>query len=347
MLNDVFRMFQEPDTPFSQDYPDLCLPIQLANGSYRRKQTYRGVATEIGKTANQFQLARLMRPDGTMPKTGCVMATRGVTSGIRGLKFHTQRPDLVLLDDLQTSEDAESPEQVEKLLNIIRKDIFNLAGKGKLAVLQTATPIAPEDLAERIKADKAWKTTVWPAVVSWPKDVTENGDKGLWGKYFRMWDSENAQDESHDKSLQFYEDNREKMDEGADVFNPSRFLRSDGHVSAIQALLEKQHVIGDAAFQAEMQMRPRRFSFALDISPKAVVSKATQDKRLAVPEGFVFLAAATDLNVSYALTTAIVGFKPDMTAHVLWHGVQKCRVDGKLNDTEYNRQVFAELAKAA
>lgn len=135
MLNDVFRMFQEPDTPFSQDYPDLCLPIQLANGSYRRKQTYRGVATEIGKTANQFQLARLQRPDGTMPKTGCVMATRGVTSGIRGLKFHTQRPDLVLLDDLQTSEDAESPEQVEKLLNIIRKDIFNLAGKGKLAVL--------------------------------------------------------------------------------------------------------------------------------------------------------------------------------------------------------------------
>lgn len=52
MLNDVFRMFQEPDTPFSQDYPDLCLPIQLANGSYRRKQTYKGVATEIGKTAN-------------------------------------------------------------------------------------------------------------------------------------------------------------------------------------------------------------------------------------------------------------------------------------------------------
>lgn len=59
ILADVFRMFQEPDTPFAQDYPDLCLPIQLANGSYRRKQTYRDVATEIGKTANQFQLARL------------------------------------------------------------------------------------------------------------------------------------------------------------------------------------------------------------------------------------------------------------------------------------------------
>ena len=82
-----------------------------------------------------FTLARLQREDGSLPKTGCVMATKGITSGIRGLKYHTQRPDLVLLDDLQTSEDAESPEQVEKIMNIIKKDIFNLAGKGKLAVL--------------------------------------------------------------------------------------------------------------------------------------------------------------------------------------------------------------------
>ena len=93
------------------------------------------------------------------------MATRGITSGIRGLKYHTQRPDLVLLDDLQTSEDASSPEQVEKFLNIIKKDVFNLAGKGKLAILQTATPIAPEDLAERIANDPAWKTTIWPSII--------------------------------------------------------------------------------------------------------------------------------------------------------------------------------------
>lgn len=37
ILADIFRMFQEPDTPFAQDYPDLCIPIQIANGSYRRK----------------------------------------------------------------------------------------------------------------------------------------------------------------------------------------------------------------------------------------------------------------------------------------------------------------------
>jgi len=52
ILNDIFRMFQDKDTNFSNDYPDLCLPIQASGGSYRRKQTYRGRSTEISKTAN-------------------------------------------------------------------------------------------------------------------------------------------------------------------------------------------------------------------------------------------------------------------------------------------------------
>lgn len=273
------------------------------------------------------------------------MATRGITSGIRGLKYHTQRPDLVLLDDLQTSEDAENPQQVEKLLNIIKKDIFNLAGKGKLAVLQTATPIAPDDLAERIANDTSWKTTVWPAIVKWPTDIVENGDKGLWGKYFRMYDAENVDDQSHEKSLQFYIDHKEEMDAGSEVFNPNRFLRSDGHITAIQALLEKQHTIGDAAFSAEMQMKPKRHSFQLDITPKVVSARANEVKRLVVPDGYILVAASTDLNVSYAATTTITAFKTDMTAHVLYHEVTRSRIDAKLNDTEYNQQVYNLLVK--
>ena len=129
ILNDIFRIFIEPDTPFSEDYPDLCLPFTLQKGSYRRKQTYRGQSTEIGKNAGQFQTARL---DGN---EGCVFATRGISGGIRGLKWHTLRPDLCILDDLQTAESAENPEQIQKLLSTIKKDIMQLAGKGKLAIL--------------------------------------------------------------------------------------------------------------------------------------------------------------------------------------------------------------------
>lgn len=275
------------------------------------------------------------------------MATRGVTSGIRGLKFHTLRPDLALLDDLQNSEDADNPERVEKLMNIIRKDVFNLSGKGKLAVLSTATPIAPDDLAEKIAQDPSWKTTVWPSIVHWPKDIEEQPDKGLWARYFRMYDAENADDQGHEGSLGFYRENRAAMDEGAEVFNPNRFLLSDGHISALQALLEKRHQIGDAAFQAEMQMKPKRYSFQIGVTPHIVCSRATDTPRLKVPDGYVFVAASTDLNVSYAATVAITAFKPDMTAHVIYHDTVRSRIDGKLNDIEYGQQVVALLVKIA
>lgn len=343
ILNDIFRIFQEPDTLFSQDYPDLCVPIQEANGSYRRKQTYKGIPTEIQKTSNQAVLARLEDTNGILPSSGCVIATRGISSGIRGLKHHTMRPDLVLLDDLQTAEDAENPASVDKLLNIIKKDVMNLAGKGKLAVLQTATPICPEDLTEKIASDVNWKTTKFPSIIAWPKDIVEKGDKGLWGQYFKIYDKENVADLDHSESLNFYKDNREEMDADSEVFNPNRFKESDGHISALQALLEKRHIIGDTAFSAEMQMKPKRYSVALDITPKVVVSRMNEFKRLEVPDGFLFVAASSDLNVSYAITTSITAFKPDMTAVVLYHKIKRCRIDGKLNDTEYNQKVFNTL----
>lgn len=116
------------------------------------------------------------------------------------------------------------------------------------------------------------------------------------------------------------------MDEGAEVFNPNRYLRSDGHITAIQALLEKQHVIGEAAFASEFQMHPKRFSFQIDIQPNVVASRMVKTPRLTVPDEFVLVACATDLNVSYAATTTITAFKRDMTAHVMYHETTKCHI---------------------
>ena len=52
--------------------------------------------------------------------------------------------------------------------------------------------------------------------------------------------------------MNFYKEHRKEMDEGSVLFAPERFKPEDGHISGLQALLEKRHTIGDAAFQAEM-----------------------------------------------------------------------------------------------
>jgi len=53
-----------------------------------------------------------------------------------------------LLDDLQDAETATSPEQIRKILDIIRADIMNLGGKGRASIIATATSIAPDDLTQ-------------------------------------------------------------------------------------------------------------------------------------------------------------------------------------------------------
>lgn len=90
-------------------------------------------------------------------------------------------------------------------------------------------------------------------------------------------------------------------------------------------------------------MKPKKLSFALDISAKNVLQRIGQNPQLVVPEGYLFVAAATDLNVSYAMTTSIIAFKRDLTSVVLYHGVKKVHIDQKLNDTDYNQRVYNKL----
>lgn len=49
--------------------------------------------------------------------------------------------------------------------------------------------------------------------------------------------------------------------------------------------------------------------------------------------------------MSYALTTSVVAFKPDNSSVVLAYKTFKSSIDLKLNDTEYNKQVYQHLQK--
>lgn len=55
----------------------------------------------------------------------------------------------------------------------------------------------------------------------------------MWKRYFQLFDKESIQDLPHTESLEFYRSNKATMDEGSQVFNPSRYSERDGHISAI------------------------------------------------------------------------------------------------------------------
>ncbi len=344
LLSDLWRAISEPDTPFAQDYPNVCFPFQVCKGSYRRRQLYKGQSTEIQKTANNITLARLRDDKGNeLPSSGSIVTVRGISGGLRGMKHGKLRPSLVLLDDLQTTEIAENPEQVEKLMTLIRKDVMNLAGKERQSILRTAAPICPEDLVEKFKNDINWKTTIFKAIEKFPKDLKSKDS--LWSQYFKLFDAESITGSGHAESLEFYKKHQSQMDDGAEVFNPYRFSLKDGHISAVQKLLEIQHVIGNAAFQSEYQMSPVKNTYSIDISPNKVLTKISDHKECEIPDGYVFVAGAIDLNTSYAATAALVAFKPDTTAAVIWHETFPVNIDQKMPDAAYNAAVHEMLVQ--
>ncbi len=346
ILADIWRMVIE-DSAYSQDFPEMSKPFQLCNGAYRRRQTYRGMSTSLTKNATTIVFPRLTDEEGNdIPTSGAAIATRGIGSGIRGLKFPapTGRPDCVLLDDLLDAKSAASEETNDKLLSIIRKDIFNLSSGKKLGICMTSTPLLPDDLTDRIRNDTAWKTIRYPAIIRYPNDILRHPEDGLWARYFSIFDGENERDERHTESLRFYRANRAKMDAGAELFQ-DRFKRSDGHISGLQALLEKRHVIGNAAFMAEMQLAPIKYSLAIDIMPKDVLKNETDDAEGTIPDGYRFAVASSDLNLSFCISTTVVAFRADGSAHVLKHIFRKCGIMGRVADAAYNAETYETLVQ--
>ena len=347
ILNDLYHIVSDGSTAYAHDFPEISLPFMIANGSFRRRQTVRGKLVEISKNATNLQFPSINDEDGNpLPTSGSVITCRGMTSGLRGIKVGSLRPDLAILDDLQDSEIARSGEQVEKVLDFIRKDVVNLSSGKKLAVLMTSTPITADDLCQKIEEDPNWRTTKFRAVIKWPRDIIKNGDGGLWGQYFALYDAENMSNSTHDGSLSFYREHREEMDKGAELFS-DRFNPEDGHISGLQALMEKRHLIGKVAFASEMQMSPQRESFALDITPSDVAKTIGSFPRATVPEGYRLTVAAADLNVSHALTLAVKSYRPDMSSVVIVHKIFPTSIPTTLSDADYSSRVTSALDAVA
>lgn len=316
----------EPDTPFSQDFPHICLPFALG-GNGRKLQTYNGVGTNISNNSSQIVFPRLRLKDGTdMPTSNSVLMAKPITS-CRGSKFGKYRPSIALCDDLQTQESASNPEQVAKNMELITKDIMNLSGQGKkLNVIMTATPLNSEDLCDTIERNINWRTIKYKAIMKYPDDIENNPDNGLWHEYFTIYDSETIAEKPHDESLEFYKKHFDEMNKGAEVFN-DHFSKKDGHISALQKFLEKRHLIGEAAFQCEMQMTPIKAKFAVDVSPHVLSTKMNQYNEFEIPDDYRYITYGIDLNVSYAITLTGIAWKIDTTGIVFTHEVFPCHVD--------------------
>ena len=341
---------------FAADFPEIALPLRMIGGSFKRRQFYNGHPTAMVCRTGRLVLPTIIakrdfpqlgiKAGQPFPSSGTIFDARGFSGHARGMAKGAARPDLLILDDLQHEGDAANEETVRKNAEHIRKGILNMGGRKRIAAVMTSTPIEPGDLSEEFASDPEWRTRTYRAFKSFPTDWAERGMDGLWGSYIRIYRHAVAHGDPNPTrpANEFYKANRAAMDAGASVISRHRFDRKT-QLSAIQAKMDKLFQIGPVAFEAEYQMKPRRHQFVFELTAQTVLDRVRKGLAPAtIPQGFDFIAAATDINPSYALTTAVVAFDRDRTALVVWHWIDPISIDDTVNDTVFVQRIYDALA---
>lgn len=154
-LGNIFQELMENDA-LLRDFPHLALPDQ---GHYKEKR--------VKRTVNDF-----------ITVGGVNFVAKGAGAGLRGMRRGNQRPDLIIVDDLENDENVRTPEQREKLRDWFGKSLSNLFGPtgGQLIVIGTILhresllawllgPGGPEMYAKRLyRAIDAQGDVLWPDV---------------------------------------------------------------------------------------------------------------------------------------------------------------------------------------
>lgn len=274
MLADI-KHFYATSPLLADDFPEVISCVDALDDSAQKakKQTAKPADSDIEPSKTQIKWTEdtVVLPDVMMlnskgnaaksPSAGAVITTRGIDGSIRGAVKGKLRPDLVILDDVETDESANSEVIKQKIKNRIQKDIAGLAGtKKKMPVVFIGTIIA-EDCITAWLTDKnqnpAWNGIKQRRVVKFP----DNED--MWHKYIQLRkDGQIAGDLTARDANSFYLQNKGIMDKGCIISNPYRFSDTklaDGSYlenSAIQAVYNDIADMGMDAFKSEYQNEP-------------------------------------------------------------------------------------------
>lgn len=312
-----------------EDFPEIAAPIVKLENRFHlaRGQTYNGEPTHIEYGADTVRYPCLILDKETVApylkhspglvrhlpnlggymlrSAGCVIRTSGIEGSIRGeaeihpLTLEQPRPDAVLLDDIQKDQKAESPASCEKLIRLIDGAVQGLSGPDQLiASIMPCTVIRQEDVSDtyldRTKKPE-WKGERCSMVTNWPEGITNDAitmdtEAGIaWNTYADLRRESLQQSEDIHTATEFYEANREIMDDGffvswVDRYNGNPDYKGNREVSAQQHAMNLR-LQNPETFLAEYQNTPasRDANAAPIITPGQLAEKTIALERGTIP----------------------------------------------------------------
>jgi len=328
-----------------EDWPHICEPIRRA---YAKPNRAKYLTIDGQPIRLECRTCKLVLPTWSGDPAnigGSVVEAAGIL-GVRGLRHMTAagavlRPTLALIDDCQTFETAQSPQQIGKIEAVIQGDILKMAGPRKrVSAFLNCTVIKRGDVADRFldhKKHPEWRGVRKKMIYQWPTR------KDLWERYAELRRNGILDGDKGAAATAFYLANRAAMDEGAQVGWEHRFSADNGEHSALQHAYNTIIDDGEAAFAAECQNEPlQQQAQVYEIKPELVASRVNKLPAGEAPAMSRILTAFVDLN-RHGLSWVVCAWLNDLTGCVIAYGVHPAGgtvFDPKNPGTETEPQAF-------
>ncbi|MEA1950732.1 MAG: terminase gpA endonuclease subunit [Planctomycetota bacterium] len=318
-LLENIKTWLETNPLLQADFPEVCFPIKcLERITNRQKgQKFQGQPTRI-----EWSVDKIVLPTIAGSKASSVVIS---CSGMKGSDIRGQnharadgrvvRPQLVMVDDPQTTESAWSPSQSHRREAILAGDVLGMAGPGKkIAGLMACTVIRPDDMADRLldrEKHPEWQGERTKMVYAFPSN------EKLWARYAEIRGDSLRNDGDGSVATDFYRENRAAMDEGSRVAWPER--HNSDELSALQHAMNLR-LRDEGAFFAEYQNEPIVESEGEEmLTAEEIAAKLNGHVKGVLPLGASHLGMFIDVQ-QRALFWLIAAWEEDFTGYVLDYG---------------------------
>lgn len=178
--------------------------LDILSGNERLKQVYGSLAPPSGlRGKSQF-----------VTRNNILVKSVSWGQSIRGINHKGNRPSLIILDDVETLEGVQNPEQREKYREQFKKDVLQAGDvTNTLNVVVIGTCLHDDGLINHLLCHPGWTTRRYQAVESFATY------KALWVEWQSLL-TDLTNPNRDDSAQAFYESNKEDMLVGTQVLWP-------------------------------------------------------------------------------------------------------------------------------
>ena len=277
-------------TTLAEDFPEVCVPFaSLGNSAIlARGQLLNGELTEIMTGADELNFPKVPGSKSS----GATVRAVGVSGSFRGASTDSpfslgDRPDFIILDDLQKEELARNPERVADLEEKINSAIEGLAESGyELSMVMACTVLQPGDLADRYLNTEIYPQ--WHGIRGRMLDELP-ADMDRWREFRSM------RREDPGKAHRFYWVNRGAMRKGAEVSWPEKF--DPKHYYDALEMAMTRWADNERGFWSECQNQPMQpAGAAVQVPAKEIMQRINGLDRRELPETAALITAFVDVH---------------------------------------------------